>query len=242
MLRLARERTTSRVEPMPPPRHGRAWPGRPGRAGPDGSRDALRSAEARSPDCPGGRRLARFRRTRRRPTASPRWTASQGCAPARLPPARVLRIFRALTVRLRRRPARPARAAPQELPLTRPPPPSPARIRPAGTVPALRRHAVAHALVVASEPAAGAALDGRAGPRLGALQQPHRPGAQPAGAARAGERASVACRRGHGRRCMLAARAEGVSWAPGAWRLRWQVLALDGHITRGDVPFTLRAR
>lgn len=29
--------------------------------------------------------------------------------------------------------------------------------------------------------------------------------------------------------------------SPGAWRLRWQVLALDGHITRGDIPFTLRA-
>ena len=26
---------------------------------------------------------------------------------------------------------------------------------------------------------------------------------------------------------------------PGAYRLRWQVLAIDGHITRGDVPFTL---
>lgn len=24
---------------------------------------------------------------------------------------------------------------------------------------------------------------------------------------------------------------------PGRWRLRWQVLALDGHITRGDIPF-----
>jgi len=33
-----------------------------------------------------------------------------------------------------------------------------------------------------------------------------------------------------------------VPWAPGAWRLRWQVLALDGHITRGDVPFAIRAR
>lgn len=30
--------------------------------------------------------------------------------------------------------------------------------------------------------------------------------------------------------------------APGAWRLRWQVLAVDGHITRGDIPFTLQAR
>jgi hypothetical protein len=28
---------------------------------------------------------------------------------------------------------------------------------------------------------------------------------------------------------------------PGAWRLRWQVLAIDGHITRGDIPFTLKA-
>jgi copper resistance protein C len=29
--------------------------------------------------------------------------------------------------------------------------------------------------------------------------------------------------------------------APGEWRLRWQVLAIDGHITRGDIPFTLKA-
>lgn len=27
--------------------------------------------------------------------------------------------------------------------------------------------------------------------------------------------------------------------APGAYTLRWQVLAIDGHITRGDVPFTV---
>jgi methionine-rich copper-binding protein CopC len=26
---------------------------------------------------------------------------------------------------------------------------------------------------------------------------------------------------------------------PGAYVLRWQVLALDGHITRGDIPFTV---
>ena len=29
--------------------------------------------------------------------------------------------------------------------------------------------------------------------------------------------------------------------APGEYRLRWQVLALDGHITRGDIPFTVTA-
>jgi methionine-rich copper-binding protein CopC len=28
---------------------------------------------------------------------------------------------------------------------------------------------------------------------------------------------------------------------PGAYSVRWQVLATDGHITRGDVPFTLVA-
>ncbi len=29
--------------------------------------------------------------------------------------------------------------------------------------------------------------------------------------------------------------------AAGEYRLRWQVLALDGHITRGDIPFTIAA-
>ena len=28
--------------------------------------------------------------------------------------------------------------------------------------------------------------------------------------------------------------------SPGAWRLRWQVLSVDGHITRGDIPFNVR--
>jgi methionine-rich copper-binding protein CopC len=27
---------------------------------------------------------------------------------------------------------------------------------------------------------------------------------------------------------------------PGRYRLRWQVLALDGHITRGDIPFSVQ--
>ncbi len=29
--------------------------------------------------------------------------------------------------------------------------------------------------------------------------------------------------------------------APGEYTIRWQVLAVDGHITRGDVPFTVKA-
>lgn len=28
---------------------------------------------------------------------------------------------------------------------------------------------------------------------------------------------------------------------PGTYTVRWQVLAVDGHITRGDVPFTVTA-
>ena len=33
----------------------------------------------------------------------------------------------------------------------------------------------------------------------------------------------------------LAAKASGLS--PGSYRLHWQVLSVDGHITRGDIPF-----
>ena len=29
--------------------------------------------------------------------------------------------------------------------------------------------------------------------------------------------------------------------APGDYTVHWQVLAVDGHITRGDVPFTVTA-
>jgi copper resistance protein C len=28
---------------------------------------------------------------------------------------------------------------------------------------------------------------------------------------------------------------------PGTYNLRWQVLAVDGHITRGDIPFSVKA-
>lgn len=35
----------------------------------------------------------------------------------------------------------------------------------------------------------------------------------------------------------LAATIDGI--APGNYRLRWQVLAIDGHITRGDIPFVV---
>ena len=35
----------------------------------------------------------------------------------------------------------------------------------------------------------------------------------------------------------LSAQARGLR--PGVYRLRWQVLASDGHITRGEIPFTV---
>jgi methionine-rich copper-binding protein CopC len=37
---------------------------------------------------------------------------------------------------------------------------------------------------------------------------------------------------------VMAGRLSGL--APGKYRLRWQVLAVDGHITRGDVQFEVR--
>ena len=38
----------------------------------------------------------------------------------------------------------------------------------------------------------------------------------------------------------LGARLEGL--APGAYMLHWQVLAVDGHMTRGNIPFTVGER
>ena len=35
--------------------------------------------------------------------------------------------------------------------------------------------------------------------------------------------------------------ASAVGLKPGTYRLRWQVLAVDGHITRGDIPFRVVA-
>ncbi|HXX26939.1 MAG TPA: copper resistance protein CopC, partial [Terriglobales bacterium] len=38
---------------------------------------------------------------------------------------------------------------------------------------------------------------------------------------------------------MLQAMAEGLK--AGAYSLRWQVLAADGHITRGEIPFNVKS-
>lgn len=34
--------------------------------------------------------------------------------------------------------------------------------------------------------------------------------------------------------------ADATHLSSGAWHLRWQVLSVDGHITRGDIPFNVR--
>ena len=34
--------------------------------------------------------------------------------------------------------------------------------------------------------------------------------------------------------------AQDKGFEPGAYRLRWQVLASDGHITRGEIPFVIK--
>jgi hypothetical protein len=131
--------------------------------------------------------------------------------------------------------------APQDvpLPLARRP------LLPASALLALlpRRRASAHALVVASEPPTGSVL--AAGPERVWLRFNSR-------IDRARSRLSLhgpdngqtplPLDAASGDEAQLSARTDIVPWAPGAWRLRWQVLALDGHITRGDVPFTLRPR
>lgn len=147
-------------------------------------------------------------------------------------------MFRAPT----RRPPFRARVAPQgpRLPLCRRP------LLPASALLLAlfpRRRAAAHALVVASEPAAGSALaEGpervwlrfnsridRARSRLSLHGPDNGQTPLPLDAAANDE-------------TLLSARTGIVPWEAGAWRLRWQVLALDGHITRGDVAFTLRPR
>jgi copper resistance protein C len=101
--------------------------------------------------------------------------------------------------------------------------------------------AAAHAVVVASDPTAGASLataprqvtvrfnsridHGRSrlvlvGPDAVQLPLDPAPGGEPT---------------------VLEAPVGAATLAPGVWRLRWQVLAVDGHITRGDIPFTLTA-
>ena len=96
--------------------------------------------------------------------------------------------------------------------------------------------ASAHALVTESEPAAAVSLDSpprevtlrfnsRIDPERSRLVLVGPEGAQLPLSATAPDPATLA--------------APCPAIGPGAWRIRWQVLAVDGHITRGDIPFTV---
>ena len=103
--------------------------------------------------------------------------------------------------------------------------------------------AAAHAVVVASEPAAGASLD--AAPRQVTIRFNSRIDHERSRLVLVGpEGVQVPLEllpEGSPTVVEAAPGAAGPPLAPGAWRLRWQVLAVDGHITRGTVPFTVTA-
>jgi copper resistance protein C len=103
----------------------------------------------------------------------------------------------------------------------------------------------AHALVTASDPAAGAALAAppeRVTVRFNSRIDHARSRLSLIGPGAAGAAPVVLAPLPPGDPTVLEAPCPPglVPWAPGAWRLRWQVLAVDGHITRGDIPFALR--
>jgi methionine-rich copper-binding protein CopC len=75
----------------------------------------------------------------------------------------------------------------------------------------------AHAIIVSSSPATGATISGDT----------------------VAIRLHFNSRIDHARSKLTLLAPDGASPA-GTWHLRWQVLSVDGHITRGDIPFTVR--
>jgi methionine-rich copper-binding protein CopC len=98
--------------------------------------------------------------------------------------------------------------------------------------------AFAHAILVDSTPSPNAHL--KTGPLLIALRYNSRIDAGRSKVTLTGPGAKTLRLRlsDAGKQDMLQATS---SVAPGAYTLRWQVLAIDGHITRGTVPFTVDA-
>jgi methionine-rich copper-binding protein CopC len=99
--------------------------------------------------------------------------------------------------------------------------------------------ALAHAILVRSEPRIGATV------APGAVAMEFRFNSRIDHArsrltlVRPGRSQSVLAILPEGAEDVLLARAD---LAPGAYSVRWQVLAVDGHITRGEVPFTVNGR
>lgn len=105
------------------------------------------------------------------------------------------------------------------------------------------RRASAHALVTESEPAVGATLADGPPPRVRLRFNSRIDRARSRLVLHGPDGGQTPLPLASGNDpTLLEARTDIVPWAPGAWRLRWQVLALDGHITRGDVSFTLHPR
>jgi methionine-rich copper-binding protein CopC len=95
--------------------------------------------------------------------------------------------------------------------------------------------AVAHAILMTSDPAAGSSIP--AGPRHIVLHYNSRiDQARSRLELRGAGTPPVVLKIGPASSDALAT---DVTLRPGAWTLRWQVLAVDGHITRGDVPLTV---
>lgn len=110
-------------------------------------------------------------------------------------------------------------------------------------LPLLPRPAAAHAVVVTSDPAAGATLaapPSRVTIRFNSRIDHARSRLVLVGPE--GAQVPLGLAPEHDPTLVEAGLDPAAALAPGAWRLRWQVLAVDGHITRGDIPFTLQPR
>ena len=112
----------------------------------------------------------------------------------------------------------------------------------AGVLAGLRR-AAAHAVVVASDPPAGAALavlPAQVSVRFNSRIDQARSRLALIGPD--GEQVVLDLAPATAPALLEAAIPAPSATPAGAWRLRWQVLAVDGHITRGDIPFTIEPR
>jgi copper resistance protein C len=99
--------------------------------------------------------------------------------------------------------------------------------------------ALAHAIIVEAAPAVGAVVhDGSVEVRLRFNSRIDHQRSRVTVLDEAGKETPLALDAGTPTD-VLAAKA--TSLAPGKYRIRWLVLALDGHITRGDIPFTVVA-
>jgi methionine-rich copper-binding protein CopC len=100
------------------------------------------------------------------------------------------------------------------------------------------RGVLAHAVIIASQPAANAILPvGDFAIRLQFNSRIDAARSRLTLVAPAGSEASLAAAAGDAPG-VLVARAHAGS--AGRWTLRWQVLSLDGHVARGEVPFRVQ--